>query len=78
MAVDHEQARAHIARELEGRAAGSNGERRERVAQVLDASHGLDTSLELRRLTVAAAEVAKVEVTAARRGEEELRARVAR
>jgi hypothetical protein len=78
VAVDHQEACAHVARELEGRDPGSKREGGEGVAQVVDSSHGLDARLSLCGIPVAAAEVPKIEVGAARGGEEKLRARVAR
>ena len=78
VAVDHQEASAHVARELEGRDPGPKREGGKRVAQVIDPPQRFDASLELRRFPVAVSEVAKVEIAAARRREEEPRLRVAR
>jgi hypothetical protein len=78
VAVDHQQARAHVAGELERRDSGSKRKGGEGVAQVVDPPHGLDAGLELRGLPVTVTEVAKVEIAASRRGKDKPRFGVAR
>jgi hypothetical protein len=65
VAVDHKQARAHVAGELERRDSRSKRERGEGVAQVVDPSHRFDAGFDLRWLPVPVTEVAKVEIAAA-------------
>jgi hypothetical protein len=72
VAVDHGQAGAHVAGELEGGDAGTQGEGRERVPEIVDAAEGLDPDRELSRLPVAISEVVQVEVAAAFGREEQL------
>src|SRR4029450_3387038 len=68
VAVDHRQARAHEAGEVEGRDTGTKGEGSKGVAQVVDAPARIDPGLDLGRRPYTCAEVAQVEVAAARRG----------
>ena len=42
VAVDHRQAGAHVAREVEGRESGTKRERREGVPEIVDAPQRLD------------------------------------
>ena len=72
VAVDHGQAGAHVAGELEGGDAGTQGERRERVPEIVDAPEGLEPNRELSRLPVAVSEVVQVELAAAFGREEQL------
>jgi hypothetical protein len=61
MAVDHGQAGAHVAREVEGGDAGTEREGREGVAKIVDPPQRLDPGRELCRLPLAVAEVVQVE-----------------
>ncbi|MGH3085043.1 MAG: hypothetical protein ACRDNP_13530 [Gaiellaceae bacterium] len=72
VAVDHGQAGAHVAGQLEGGDAGTQGESRERVPEIVDAPEGLDTDRDLGRLPVAVSEVVQVEVAATLCREEQL------
>jgi hypothetical protein len=65
MAVDHCQARAHEARELEDGDAGSEREGGVCVAQVVGPANRLDAGGALRRSPLAGAEVVQIDVTAA-------------
>ena len=47
VAVDHGQAGAHVAGELEGGDAGTQGEGREGVSEIVDAPERLDPGCEL-------------------------------
>jgi hypothetical protein len=62
VAVDHRQAGAHVATEVEGGHAGTKRERREAVTEIVDPTDGVDPERALRRLPVAVAEVVQVEV----------------
>lgn len=66
VAVDHGQAGAHVAEEFEGGDAGTQGEGREGVAEIVDPSERLDPDRFLGGLPVAVAEVVQVEVAAVR------------
>src|SRR4029450_3718537 len=72
VAVDHGQAGAHVAGELEGGESGTEGEGRERVSEIVDAAEGLDPDRDLRGLPVSVSEVVEVEVAAALGREEKL------
>jgi len=65
MAVDHGQAGAHVAGEVEGGDAGTEREGREGVPEIVDPAQRLDPGGELRWLPLAVAEVVQVEVAAA-------------
>ena len=71
VAVDHRQAGAHVAGEVEGGDAGAERERREGVPEIVDAPDRVDSEVALRGFPVAVAEVVQVEVAAAWGGEEE-------
>jgi hypothetical protein len=73
VAVDHRQARAHIAGELEGRDAGTECKGRERMPKIVDAPERVDPDRKLGGLPVAVAEVVQVEVAAIERREEQAR-----
>ncbi len=73
MAVDHGQAGAHVAGEVEGGDAGTEREGREGVPEIVDPAQRLDPGGTLGRLPLAVAEVVEVEV-AAPLGREEQRA----
>ena len=64
VAVDHGQAGAHVAGEVEGGDAGTKREGGEGVPEIVDAPDRLDSSRELGGLPVAVAEVVQVEVAA--------------
>jgi len=64
MAIDHGQARAHVAGELEGGDAGTQGEGRERVPEIVDPPERLDPNRLLRGLPVAVAEVVTTRILA--------------
>jgi len=68
VAVDHGQARTHVAGEVEGGDAGTEREGREGVPEIVDAPKRPDPDDQLGRLPVAVAEVVQVEVAAAGRG----------
>jgi hypothetical protein len=72
VAVDHGQAGAHVAGELEGGDAGTQGEGRERVPEIVDAAEGLDPERELGGLPVAVSEVVQIEVAATLGREEQV------
>ena len=72
VAVDHGQAGAHVARKLEGGEAGTEGEGREGVAEIVDAAERLDPGRALGGLPVAVAKVVEVKVTAVDRGEQKI------
>ena len=57
VAVDHGQAGAHVAGELECGDSGTEGEGRESMAEIVDPPEGLDADDLLRGLPVAVAEV---------------------
>ena len=65
VAVDHGQAGAHVAGELEGGDAGTEREGGEGVSEIVDAAEGLDPRRSLGGLPGPVAEVVKVEVAAA-------------
>ena len=65
MAIDHGQARAHVAGELEGGDAGTQGESREGVSEIVDSPERLDPCCELGGLPLAVAEVVQIDVAAA-------------
>ena len=65
VAVNHGEACTHVAGEVEGGDAGTEGEGRERVAEILDAAERPDSGGELGGSPVAAAEVVQIEVAAA-------------
>jgi hypothetical protein len=65
------QAGAHVAGEVEGGDAGSERERSEGVAEIVDPPDGVDAEVALRGFPVAIAEVVQVEVAAAWGGEAE-------
>ena len=71
VAVDHRQARAQEPREIEDRNAGAERKGRVRVAQVVRLAERIDASRILRRLPLAPAEVAQIDVAAARRRKEQ-------
>ncbi|HEX2345642.1 MAG TPA: hypothetical protein VHI12_03575, partial [Gaiellaceae bacterium] len=73
VAIDHGQAGAHVAGELEGGDASTQGKGREGVPEIVDAAEGVDADRDLSRLPVAVSEVVEVEVAAAL-GREEQRA----
>jgi hypothetical protein len=62
VAVDHCQAGAHVAGEVEGRDAGTQREGRERVPEIVDAADRCDPGCELGGLPLAGAEVVEIEV----------------
>jgi hypothetical protein len=64
VAVDHRQAGAHVARELEGGEAGTEGEGREGVSEIVDAAERLDPDCDLGWPPIAVSEVVQVEVAA--------------
>ena len=64
MAVDHRQAGAHVAGEVEGGDAGTECEDREGVPEIVDPAQRLDPGGTLGRLPLAVAEVVEVEVAA--------------
>jgi hypothetical protein len=70
MAVDHRQAGAQVAGEVEGGDAGTKGESREGVAQIVDAPQRRDAGGVLGGSPVAVAEVVQIEVPSARRGKQ--------
>jgi hypothetical protein len=78
VAVDHGQAGAHVARELEGGDAGTQGEGREGVTKIVDAAERLDPGGYLGWFPVAVADVVEVEVAAAGRRKEKLQTRTLR
>jgi hypothetical protein len=59
MPVDHGEARAHLAGEIEGRDTGTEREGRDRVPEIVDPAQGLDPSGELRGLPLAVTEVCR-------------------
>jgi hypothetical protein len=59
VAVDHGQAGAHVAGEVEGRDAGAEREGREGVAEIVDAAERVDPGRLLGGLPVAVAEVGR-------------------
>jgi len=71
VAIDHGQAGAHVAGEVEGRDAGTKREGGEGVSEIVDPARWLESSRELRRLPLAVAEVVQVEVAAPLGGEHE-------
>ena len=71
--VDHGQAGAHVAGEVEGGDAGTEREGREGMAEIVDAPKRTDPGGELGGLPVTGAEVVQVEVAAAQRREQKLR-----
>jgi hypothetical protein len=71
VAIDHGQAGAHVAREVEGRDAGTKREGGEGVSEIVDPARWLESGCELRRLPLAVAEVVQVEVAAPLGGEHE-------
>jgi hypothetical protein len=73
VAVDHGQARAHVAGEVEGGDTGTQGEGREGVPEILDPTQRLDAHSQLRRPPLEGAEVVDIEVAAALTGEEQRR-----
>jgi uncharacterized protein YcfJ len=77
VAVDHGQAVAHVAGELEGGDAGTQGEGRKGVSEIVDAPERLDPGRELGGLPVAVAKVVQIDVAAAL-GSEEQRVRLTR
>ena len=70
--VDHGQAGAHIARELEGGDAGTQGEGSEGVPEIVDLPERLDPCCELCRFPVAVGEVVEIDVAAALGREEQV------
>jgi hypothetical protein len=64
--VDHRQARAHIAGEIEGRDPGTEREGREGVAEIVDSPSRLDPSRFLGLLPVPVAEVVQINSARAR------------
>ena len=78
VAVDHGQAGAHVAGELEGGDASTQGKGREGVPEIVDAAEGLDADRDLSRLPVAVSEVVEVEVAAALGREEQIARAIAR
>ena len=74
VAVDHRQAGAHVAREVEGRDSGTKSKRRERVPEIVDPPHRIDTRRLLRRPPLERAEVMDVDVAAPLTGEQQRRA----
>jgi len=72
VAVDHGQACAHLAGEVEGGDAGTEREGGEGVAQIVDAPERFDSGGSLGGFPVAVAKVVQVEVAAVGRGEEKL------
>jgi hypothetical protein len=73
MAIDHRQAGAHVAGEVEGRDAGTEREGGEGVAEVVDPAQGLDPGGALCRLPLSVAEVVQVDVAAPLGREHEVR-----
>src|SRR5687767_3727121 len=71
MAVDHGQAGAHVAGEVEGGNAGTEREGREGVPEIVDPAQRRDPGGTLCRLPLAVAEVVEVEVAAALGREEQ-------
>src|SRR5262245_6939801 len=71
VAVDHGQAGAHVAGEVEGGDAGTEREGGEGVSEIVDPARRFDPDRNLRGLPLAVAEVVQVEVTAPLRGEHE-------
>jgi hypothetical protein len=71
VAVDHGQTCAHVAGEIEGGDAGTEGEGGEGVPKIVDPAHRLDPRGELRGLPLPVAEVVPVEVAAPLGGEDE-------
>src|SRR6266545_564751 len=69
--VNHRQARAHVAREVERGDAGTEGEGGKGVSEIVDPAQWLDPGRELRRLPLSVAEVVQVEVAAPLGGEHE-------
>ena len=65
MAVDHRQAGAHVAREIEGGDTGTKREGCEGVPKIVDPPEGLDADGELSWSPLAGAKVVQVEVAAA-------------
>jgi hypothetical protein len=61
VAIDHREARAHVAGEIERGDAGTEGEGGEGVPQVVDPTERLDASRALRGSPMAAAEVVQVD-----------------
>jgi hypothetical protein len=72
MAVDHCQARAHVPGKVEGRDPGTERERREGVAEIVDPAPWVDSGRFLGRLPVAVAEVIQIEVAAVGCREDEI------
>ena len=77
VAVDHGQAGAHVAGEVEGGDAGTEREGREGVSEIVDPPERFDPRCELCGFPLAVAEVVQVEVAAAL-GREEQRGSAAR
>jgi hypothetical protein len=71
VAVDHGQAGAHVAGEVEGGDAGTEREGGEGMSEIVNLAQGLDSCRELRGLPLAVAEVVQVEVAAPLRREEQ-------
>jgi hypothetical protein len=76
VAVDHRQTGSHVAREVEGGDAGTEGEGRERVPEIVDPAKRRDPGRPLCRSPVAVPEVMEVEVAAIRRRKQERAPRV--
>ena len=76
VAVDHGQACAHIAGEVEGGDASAECEGRERMSQIVDSAQRLDPGRDLRGLPLAVAEVVQAEVAAPLAGKSSLPCRV--
>ena len=72
VAVDHREAGAHIAGEIEGGDAGTQGEGSEGVPEIVDSPERLDPGCELCRFPVAVAEVVQIDVAAALGREEQV------
>jgi hypothetical protein len=69
--VNHRQARADVAGEIEREDAGTERDGREGVPEIVDPAQRLDPGHELRRLPLSVAEVVQVEVAAPLGGEHE-------
>jgi hypothetical protein len=78
MAVDHGQAGAHVAGEVEGGDAGTERESGEGVSEIVDPAQRLDSCRELHGLPLAVPEVVQVEVAAPLGGEEQRAVRTRR
>ncbi len=76
VAVDHRQARAHVAGEVAGGDSGTEREGREGVPQIVDAPSRLDPGRHLGGFPVAGAEVVQVEVAAMGYGKQQRRLRI--